>query len=294
MPKDIPHDLYKVYKNEFEGLGIFLGTGYIANQKRNYMSYAEAKKYAQSLKLNSGLDWLKHVRSKDFKMNIPIYPSIVYKKEFEGMNIFLGTGKIYHQNKVFTTYENAKKYAQSLNLKNRKEWFAHTKSKEFPSNIPRTAHRVYKKEFENYDIFLNTGLIATKNKLFVTYKEAKKYAQSLNLKSQREWRRHIKSKYFPNNIPKTPQVFYKNEFEGMDIFLKGIKSRNTSTFVTYMEARKYAKSLNIKTLKEWRLHTKSKDFPNNIPKAPTVVYKTECKGWPDFFGIERKTWKLKS
>ena len=54
------------------------------------------------------------------------------------------------------SYNDAKKYAQSLNLKSEKEWKIHTKLKEFPKNIP-LAPRVVYKDFEGFDLFLGTG-----------------------------------------------------------------------------------------------------------------------------------------
>ena len=53
----------------------------------NYRSYEEAKKYAQSLNLQSGNAWRKHTRSKNFPSYIKIKPS--QYKEFTNMGDFL-------------------------------------------------------------------------------------------------------------------------------------------------------------------------------------------------------------
>ena len=50
------------------------------------------------------------------------------------------------------------------------------------------------------------------------------------------------------------------------------------------KAKNYAQSLKLKNVKEWFLHTKSKDFPNDIPRVPSNTYKKDWKGWPDFLG----------
>jgi hypothetical protein len=57
-------------------------------------------------------------------------------KEYKGMGDFLGTGIIASWLRKYRSYKSAKKYAQSLNLKNLNEWKFHTKSKNFPNDIP--------------------------------------------------------------------------------------------------------------------------------------------------------------
>jgi len=79
-----------------------------------------------------------------------------YKKEFKGMGDFLGTGTIAPHLRKYRSYEKAKKYAQSLKLKGVKEWTQHTKSKNFPKDIPAYPS-TYKKEFEGMKIFLGNN-----------------------------------------------------------------------------------------------------------------------------------------
>jgi len=219
FPKDIPKKPAEHYKKEFKGYGDFLGTGFIAVYLRKYRSYDKAKKYAQSLKLKSLKEWIQHTKSENFPKDIPVLPNKTYKKEFKGYGDFLGTGVIAPHLRKYRSYEKAKKYAQSLKLKNGKEWFQHTKSKNFPEDIPIQVHQTYKKEFKSMGDFLGTGFIAPFLRKFRSYREAKKYAQSLKLKSQTEWRQHTKSINFPKDIPVNPDQTYKKEFEGYSLFL---------------------------------------------------------------------------
>jgi predicted helicase len=226
--KDFPKDIRTYpsnYKKEFEGYNIFLGTGNISGSLKEFRSYKEAKKYAQSLKLKNSRDWRSHTKSKNFPKDIPVAPGQVYKKEFKGFGIFLGTGNISNSLKEFRSYKEAKKYAQSLKFKDRKEWYAHAKTKEFPNDIP--FHPNTYKEYEGMGFFLGTT--------YRSYAEAKKYAQSLKLKSQKEWITHTKSKDFPYNIPKFPRGTYKKEFEGYRVFLgtKNKRGSNKHTSKTY-------------------------------------------------------------
>jgi predicted helicase len=124
------------------------------------------------------------------------------------------------------SYEEAKKYAQSLELKGSKEWFLHTKSKNFPKDLPIDPNQKYKKLFEGYGEFLGTGNVSFQNRNYRSYSQAKKHAQSLKLKNREEWFLYTKSKNFPKDIPASPSNTYKKEFEGYRIFLGNDKSKN--------------------------------------------------------------------
>jgi hypothetical protein len=60
------------------------------------------------------------------------------------------------------------------------------------------------------------------------------------------------------------------------------------------EIKKYAQSLKLKSEKDWRQHTKSKNFPKDIPKIPSGSYKNKgWKSWYDFLGTGRKPRSVK-
>ena len=217
LPKDIRIDPRKY--TGFESWGAYLGTGTIAPNLRKYKSYIKAKKYAQSLKLKSRSEWFRRTKEKNFPKNIPAYPESTYNNEWKSWGDFLGTGRIADQFKVFRPYKEAKKYAKVLKLKSGEEWRQHTKSKNFPKDIPVSPFLTYKKEFESWGIFLGTGFVATQLRTFRSYTKSKKYAQSMKLKNRDEWKKHVKSKNLPKDIPTNPNNKYKKEWEGWGIFL---------------------------------------------------------------------------
>ena len=217
FPKDIkikPHHYKK-----FTSMGDFLGTGRIASNLRKYRSYKEAKKYAQSLKLKGQKEWFEYCRSKSLPLDIPRIVNRTYKKEFEGYGEFLGTGNIAFRFKKYRSYEEAKKYAQSLKLKSGSEWYQHTKSQNFPKDIPVGLKYIYKKKFISMGDFLGTGNIAHQLRKYRPFKQARNYAKSLNLKDTKEWRRVVKSKNFPKYMTTVPDRIYKHEFKGWGDFL---------------------------------------------------------------------------
>jgi superfamily II DNA or RNA helicase len=238
----------------------------------NYRSYEEAKNYVQSLKLKSKAEWFSHTKYKNFPIDIPKKPDHVYINEWKSWGDFLNTGIIAYQYKKYRNFNEAKKYAQSLKLKNRNEWSIYIKSKNFPKDIPLYPPFFYKKQWKGWGDFLGN--------VFRSYEKAKKFAGLLKLKSRKEWDIYIKSKNFPIDIPKVPSVTYKKQWKGWVNFL----SSNYRVFKSYRETKKYAVSLKLNSSSQWFRHTKSKNFPKNIPLNPNIVYKKKWKSWGDFLG----------
>ena len=53
------------------------------------------------------------------------------------------------------------------------------------------------------------------------------------------------------------------------------------------EARGFARSLQLKNVKEWEQYAKTDEKPNDIPAAPSYVYKNDgWKNWIDWLGNE--------
>ena len=192
-------------------------------------------------------------------------------------------------------YEEIKKYAQSLNLKKINDWIKISNNNNFPKDIPKFPNVVFKKEWEDWGKFLGTGFVAYHLRKYKNFELVKKYAQSLELKTSRQWREHSKNKNFPKAFPKKPQNSYKNNgWKGWGDFLgTGNTEPSLKKFRSFKNTKKYALSQNLKNTKEWAIHVKSKDFPKDIPKSPSGVYKKEWRGWGDFLGTGNLSVKRK-
>jgi superfamily II DNA or RNA helicase len=216
--------------NEFEGWGVYLGTGNIAFQLRKYTSFIKAKKYAQSLKLKNISEWYKHTKQKNLPDNVPSSPNQVYRKIWKGWGNFLGTNYIASRDRVYRSYEEAKKYAFSRYLKNRDEWMNHSKSKNFPKDIPLNIPQTYKNKFEGWGAFLGTGYTAPRLRKYTSFIKAKKYAKSLKLKNRSEWFKMSMKKKLPKNIPTNVDKIYKKQWKSWGNFLgTGLKKGQTYT-----------------------------------------------------------------
>jgi hypothetical protein len=61
----------------------------------------------------------------------------------------------------------------------------------------------------------------------------------------------------------------------------------TKLYRSFNESKNYARLMNISSMADWKNLINKKNFPDNIPKTPQVVYKIKWKGWPDFLGKKK-------
>ena len=146
-PDDIPVNPNTTYKNKgWKNLGDWLGTGRVASQLIEYRSFEDAKKFVESLKLNSQKEWRTFCKSGNKPNDITASPHKTYKnKGWTNLGDWLGTGRVAAQLKQFRSFEDAKKYIHSLNLKSTDEWKKYVKSGNKPDDIPADPWWVYRK-----------------------------------------------------------------------------------------------------------------------------------------------------
>lgn len=145
-PPQLPADPGKVYKEiGWEGYGDWLGTGYVAAQQRQYLSYELAKKYVRKLKFKNNKQWREYAKSERKPSNVPSNPEVVYKNSgWEGYGDWLGTFNESSHSRKFLSYEEARKIVRKAGLKNIKEWRSYCISGEKPYSIPSNPHKIYK------------------------------------------------------------------------------------------------------------------------------------------------------
>jgi hypothetical protein len=200
-PFDIPTKPRIIYNNEFLSLPDWLGT---MKGWTGYMEYNELIDYVRSLGIKSQSGWIKYWKENEKPNNIPMYPNNTYT-EWSNWYYFLGTEAPVN----FITYKEAEQYVQKLKIMKMKHYYVWCKTEDRPKNIPTNPQTMYKNNgWESWGKFLGTGIIADRNKNFLTYKEAKKIIISLGLKNASEWRDYSSSGKRPNNIPANPRDYY--------------------------------------------------------------------------------------
>lgn len=126
-------------------------------------------------------------------------------------------------------------------------------------------------------------------------------AEGITSKTQYDHWYHLNN---PVRMPKNPHRAYKSVWIGWGDFLgyvnpwgnvPGGKNNGRGRFRSFVDARVFARSLNFKSLDDWRAYVKAGKCPKDIPHRPDVVYASrkhtktpkECwLTWRDFLGYE--------
>jgi len=288
----------------------------IAIKRGSFRPFFEAKLFVHDLCLKSESEWQLYITGglvhlPQLPADIPKAPWAVYKENWISMGDFLGTNRIAPRFKKYASYEEAKEFAKSLNLKGKEDWFLYCKGgipglPARPDSIPVAPDKTYKRKdygckWINWGDFLGTNRISTrdKSKSYRTYENAQLFVEELGLKTAKDWRNYLQGAYphlppLPPDIPKKPDTIYA-EWSGWPIFL-GAKMINKydchRLFLPFGVARDFVHKLGLKNQKEWQVYCrKDQQFihlppkPIDIPSNPQKKYEeTGWQGYADWLG----------
>jgi len=272
--------------------------------KLSWRPFEEARAFVQTLGLDSQTEWKLFFKGKiphkwPLPSDIPTNPNRVYANDgWIGFGDWLGTGNIAPRFRKFRTFKKARAFIHSLQLTSNKQWRLLcsgrlTEKGPFPKDIPTNPQKVYKEcGWVSFGDWLGTGRIATYNRKFMPFEEARKFIRSLNLKSTVEWKKFCNGKmtdkgFLPSEIPLKPERVYKTlGWSGMGDWLGTGKVANQQRkFRSFRDARTFARSLNLNTREEWNKFCKGMlqgkvVLPPDIPVGVERFYKD--KGWISF------------
>lgn len=281
-PPDIPSNPHQVYAGKgWCGMGDWLGTDRVASNQIQYRTFGEAREFARSLKLSSETHWRAFCKSGRRPHDVPANPAKTYaSKGWKGMGDWLGTGTVATFQRKYLSFGDARKFVHSLGLRTKDDWSAYCKSGNRPPDIPAAVNRIYADEgWSGWGDWLGTKFIATFNREFRPFEEARRFVHSLGLNSSKDWRVYCKSVMRPSDIPTSPNVVYaKSGWAGMGDWLG---SKTVATYLRHYkafdEARTFARSLKLSSKTEWSKFSKSGARPSDVPANPYNVYRD--KGW---------------
>lgn len=187
----------------------------------------------------------------------------------------------------FLTYEEAKVHVRAVSLKKQDDYRAYIKTLPSPRILPSKPEDVYKEHWTTLADFLGTRKVNFRRVSYLPFKKARQFVRALGLKGYKEWVVYSKTDR-PLNIPANPYKIYWREWEGWGDFLGTGRVKNKS-FYSFQTARRYVRSLNIRTHAMWQAYLREnqpKDpiLRDKIPCHPDKVYKGEWVSWPDWFG----------
>ena len=280
FPPNIPRHPEITYSSQgWKGYGDWLGTFAISGKDKVFWPFEKARHYVRNLGFKVYKDWRAYAESPDRNPNIPFNPDKTYADTgWAGTKDWIGTGS-----KVeFRTFEEARKFARSLNLTSITEWDEFAKSDDFPPDIPVAPQNKYKNDgWYGFVDWLGTEKYKLlPHETYWPYEKAKKYVHKLSLKNIDEWRQYSKSAEKPKYLPANPEKVYRGKgWQDMSHWLGASYYRKSQkgNYRDFKSARKFVRSLGLKNTTEWLDYTKSEYFDSSIPMAPQYSYKD--KGW---------------
>lgn len=257
--------------------------------KKNYLSYEEAKKSLKCLDLRSSFEYRDLIDSGELDNSLfPRSPWNYYGRlgDWISWKDYLGY-EIYSSRRI-VSIEEAKKFAREHNITTGQQWMKY----DLPPEYPKDPRAKYKDDFKSWGEFLGTGSMSPSemSKLFLDYQGAKKLVQKLGIKSSSEYFKLSRSKKLPKELPGNPQQMYEKtdewkswgEFLGTSSLCPSDKSRQ---FLSFEEARNFARSLNFTSIIEWNnFASYSGKRPDNIPGTPYKTYSNSWISWSDWLG----------
>ena len=186
-----------------------------------------------------------------------------------------------------------KKYIQSKNIKTAQQyvklWRENKLSNDkfYVTSKPDSKYR--NKGWVSWPEFLGSKTnISYINREFYSLKKFKEVCSKLNIKNSKDFRNYLKNTPLikrDRKIPSVPDNYYKKWTSWPEIF--GSSSGMRGNFMTFEEARKFARSLKFINNKQWLDFVKTDKKPLRLPAQPQMIYKNKYKGIKDFLGYDR-------
>lgn len=201
-------------------------------------------------------------------------------------------------NEKFRSFGEARTFARSLKIKNKREWLSYDNGKiprlgRRPADIPSNPEVIYAgKGWKHYWDWIGTDVIVSQKGKFRSFQNARLFVRKLKLRGQIEWQAYCRGKMprlrqRPADIPASPNIAYADKgWKGLGDWLGDVtmarRCRNPRPFQT---ARFFVHKLKLKNVAEWQAYCKGKlpqleRRPVDIPATPDDVY--EDKGWKGY------------
>jgi len=291
-PENIPIAPGSHYKDKgWISLGDWLGSGVVAAHKMVYRNFEDAREFARSLNLKSSTEWGEYCKSGKKPIDIPSNANNTYKnKGWKGYQDWLGN-KSKANSKNYGSFKEARRFARSLKLNSADEWRQYHILNNLPSFVPKNPYYYKDKGWKGFGDWLGTENLSSKDRVYKSFLDARKFVHSLEFKSSKEWFIYLNEGVKPNDIPTKPERTYKDKgWLGMSDWLgHGKTTHHNIKFREFDKARTFARSLKLSSVKEWKEeYCKSGKKPIDIPTNAYQKYKSKgWKGWADFLGKEK-------
>jgi hypothetical protein len=123
---------------------------------------------------------------------------------------------------------------------------------------------------------------------FQSFKNAREYVHSLQLKNEREWISYCKSNKKPGDIPSVPRLQYTKEWKGFGDWLGTYTiAPQNKKFRSFRKSRYFARRLRLNSYLSWVRYYKTHNLPVDVPTTPNRTYKNHgWLGWKDWLNTK--------
>jgi hypothetical protein len=169
-------------------------------------------------------------------------------------------------------------------------WRAYCKSGRKPVDIPAQPQKVYEgRGWVGTGDWLGSDTVATHQRRYRSFEDARAFVRSLGLKSVAEWRQFCNSGNKPADIPAAPWGTYADAgWSGMGDWI-GTGRRRGGGWRNFKDARAFVRGLGLESGAEWRAYCQSGKKPDDIPAYPNDTYATSgWVGYGDWLGTGSK------
>ena len=187
--------------------------------------------------------------------------------------------------KKYRPFGHAKEFVHKLGLKSRSEWNAWKKSAVKPDDIPLDPSSVYDQDWLSWGDWLGSGSVATFNRTYKSFEDAKKYVSKLGFTKRDEYIQWAKSLNRPKDMTGDPRSTYQDKWISWGDWLgTNYVSTTQRSYREFKQAKEYVHSLKIKNQKAYLAWSRTANRPFDIPTAPARFYKDHWVSWGDWLG----------
>ncbi|MGE0711194.1 MAG: hypothetical protein AB7N76_28970 [Planctomycetota bacterium] len=311
-PDDVPTNPHRNDRKEWQGYGDWLGTGAVAKQLRTYRPIEEVQVLVQELGIRSQTEWYvwTHGQRPDLPPkpdDVPHHPQRTYRKQWKGWGAFLGTGAVHPKDREYLPFRLARTFVRSLGLKNTAEWLSYLRGERPdlpppPPGLPTNPQRTYRgKGWKGAGDWLGTGYVATLERTYRPFEEARSFVRQLGLRSSSQYRAWARGALEglprrPADPPSNPWRTYAEHWQGWEDFLGRPPAKNHGRdWRPFVEAREFVRSLGLRNEREWRAWLRGErpdlpERPRGVPANPGAIYVGEWAGLGDWLGSGTLHW----
>jgi very-short-patch-repair endonuclease len=183
----------------------------------------------------------------------------------------------------WAAFKNAKKWARSLRLSSTSEYRRYVRQRGLPKDIPSAPELVYESDWQGWADYLGTKNEHFAPKDWRPFEEARQWVKDAGIKTYAEWNRWVKLRRIPLDIPRRPHCVYLGEWVSYPHwFGKNVTKGQRYEWLSFEEARKWARQCGATCEREWRKLVREGRLPAGIPTNPQKLYAKSWRGMGDW------------